>query len=239
MEKLLNRTLDKFFVILLAMALVLVPFMASGKDLPPGRADETNVIGGARDGADWQYVYATKVLTLKVHTLDLTKAFIDTGTDALMGLDGTTAPGMAIHDSLPKAVWASPETGETYALKWTFLIPDLTVTVPPGKTSSDVPHFYIKAMVSSSGNNAVLCLDGTLYVNSDETAFNSGYALDAVSTETADSGDLDTENRIVTLSLTTAAKAALSESGVYSLVLWPCGTPNNNTEVLAVWVEYK
>jgi hypothetical protein len=195
-------------------------------------------VGNAKSGQGWDYVYGTKILTLKTHQLNLEKAYIDTGTDALMGLDGTTAPGMALHDSQAKAVWASSaESGESYKLKWKFSIPDLTVTVPPGKTSSDVPYFVIKAMVSSSADQ-IVTLDGKLWINKGATAFDaSGYALDAVSCAATDSPS--TKNVIITLELTTAAKAALVEAAVYTLDLWHAGTADGTTEILHVWIEYK
>lgn len=208
-------------------------FSASLEDLPPPR-DGEGVIGNSRTGDSWGHMYATKVVRLKVHQLPLTEAYIDTGTDALMGLDGTTAPGMALHDSLPKAVWA--DSSENGKVNWTFMLPDLTVTVPPGMTSSEIPYFVIKVMVSCAADQSV-AMDGMLYINEPTTAFNSGYALDAVTV--ADTADANTKNTVITLELTTAAKAALTTTGVYTLQLWNTSVGAGDLEALHAWIEYK
>ncbi len=156
----------------------------------------------------------------RVINLGLGDAFI-VGT-GLMGNDGTTAPGIATHDTIPKIVYA--DSSETAAIQWTFNAPNY------------FSGLVFKAMISAGSTDYTNHgFDWYVIANADATAFGSEMQQTAVAaTETA----LATKNDILTFTPNATALAAMSNAKSITLALWNNGSSDTTTEILSVWVEY-
>jgi len=152
--------------------------------------------------------------------LGLNDAFI-VGT-GIMSNDGTTAPGVAITDSIPKIIYAS--SAETAKLAWNLKLPNYN------------GGLVVKMLVSgSSPDYTSQRIDWDLIFNSPGTVFATEIAQTAAQpTETA----LSTKNGLITLTPNAAALAAASKDTLITLQIWNDGSSDYTMEIGKVWAEY-
>lgn len=220
----MKRLMAVLTVFLMAMLLVAPVYATNDKAVTVGGSRGTYQImdygDTSSDGAIELPSVKRALQQPKVVNLGLGDAFI-VGT-GLMGNDGTTAPGVAITDSIPKVIYAS--SAETAALNWNFALPNYN------------GGLVIKAMVSSSSSDYTgLRLSWDLLFNSDATVFGTKVTQTAVQpTQTA----LTTKNGIMTFTPNATALALVSKYTMNTLALWNSGSSDYTMEIIKVWVEY-
>lgn len=112
-----------------------------------------------------------------------------------MGADGTTAPGLATTDGIPKIVYAS--SGETTSIGYSFVL-------PPNYVSG----LSFRMLVSSSAATpASMSIDWQVFVNKDDTAFDAApFEQTAVSPTT----DCSATNEYLAFTIDATAEAGLA-----------------------------
>ncbi len=133
--------------------------------------------------------------------LPLTEAYI-VGT-GIMGNDGTTAPGIATTDGIPKIVWANSNEASAASQQWTFRV--------PANYSSGLGFRF---WASTSSATSPPKVNWRLLVNGDDTAFATTWYEQTVVQLGADSA---TKNDEITLTPAATALAAIAAGKVVTL----------------------
>ncbi len=142
-------------------------------------------------------------------------AFSTNGTP--IAADGTTAPGIALHDSVPAIVWA---TTEVTPIEATFRLP----------AGMEGDNLRFKVLVSTSDATTPNEVDWSLYINKDGVAFGSELAQTAVACT-----DISTTlAQEYTLTPNSTAAAALVSGAWVTLKLWNTSTGGGNLELKGV-----
>lgn len=151
--------------------------------------------------------------------LNIVSGYID-GT-GLVGADGTTAPGIAETDNIPKLVWANDEVTP---VQWTFRV--------PADYSSGMSF---RVLASESSDTTPSEIDFQLWVNSDGAVFDAAVTDNQSAVALA---DCDATNEVVTLTPTSTALSAIVAGAWITLDIFNTTTGNGSLEVAGVDVLY-
>ncbi len=138
-------------------------------------------------------------------------------------MDGTSAPGMATHDSIPKIVWATTEVTPIQASFW----------VPPLKGKNATLAFRI----NTSGSNATTpgTIDWQVWINLDGTAFDAAAVAQTAVAVAAST----TLNDSIELIMNDTAVGQLQNGGWVTVDFWNTATGGGNMEVSGIQGYYK
>jgi hypothetical protein len=136
--------------------------------------------------------------------------------------DGTSAPGIATHDSIPKIVWAAAEVTPVQISFW----------VPPLKGKNATLEFRVFANSDSATTTEI---DWQTWINLAATAFDAAAVGQTAVSKTASA----TNNTLYTLTMNDTAVGQLQNGGFVTLDLWATANSLGTTEISAVQGYYK
>jgi len=160
----------------------------------------------------------------RTRTFDVPLAGLMINGTGPMGADGTTAPGLATTDGIPKVVYAS--SAEAASIGYTFMVP-----------SDYSTGLLFRAMLSSSAATpASMSIGWELYVNKNAVAFDAAsYSQTAVSPTT----NITATNEYLTFTADATALSGITAGDSVTVWWWNADTRvSGTTEIGAVQGRY-